>query len=81
MKLESGPEKSFTIERANEIRQEIEEVLALIDSGKVSDENFKSKLRRLKTSLSELVRHRIIRIKVKEIITKIETLEQYQNLH
>ncbi|MFZ8805998.1 MAG: hypothetical protein ACO2OW_00160 [Minisyncoccia bacterium] len=80
MKLESGPEKSFTIERAEEIRQEIEEVLALIDSGEVSDENFKSKLRRLKTCLSELARHHIIRIKAKEIITKIETPEQYQNL-
>jgi hypothetical protein len=80
MTLESGPKKPFTIERAEEIKQEIEEVIALIESGEVLDENFKSKLRRLKTSLSELVRHCIIRINMKEIITKIETPEQYQNL-
>ena len=80
MKIEPGPKKPFTIERAEEIKREIEEVIALIESGEVLDEDFKSKLRRLKTSLSELVRHRIIRIKAKEIITKIETLEQYRNL-
>jgi hypothetical protein len=81
MKLESGPEKSFTIERAEEIRQEIEEVIALIDSGNVLSEDFINKLQGLKDDLSELVTYHIIR---REIITKIDIiinlLKQYNNL-
>jgi Mg2+ and Co2+ transporter CorA len=81
MKLESGPEKPFTIERAEEIRQEIEEVLALIKSGKVLGKDFEEKLKGLKKDLLELVRHHIIR---REIITKIDIiinlLKQYNNL-
>jgi len=82
MKLESGPEKSFTIERAEEIRQEIEEVISLIDRGNVLGKDFINKLQGLKGNLSELVTHHIIR---REIITKtkIERLEnfliQYEN--
>jgi hypothetical protein len=81
MKLESGPEKSFTIERAEEIRQEIEEVIALIDSENVLSEDFINKLQGLKDGLSELVTYHIIR---REIITKIDIiinlLKQYNNL-
>jgi hypothetical protein len=75
MKLESGPEKSFTIERANEIRQEIEEVISLIDSGNVLSEDFINKLQGLKDDLSELVTYHIIR---GEVITTIEMFEKSQ---
>jgi uncharacterized phage infection (PIP) family protein YhgE len=81
MKLESGPEKSFTIKRANEIRQEIEEVISLIDSGNVLGKDFINKLQGLKGDLSELVTYHIIR---RENITKIDIiinlLKQYNNL-
>jgi hypothetical protein len=73
MKLESRPEKPFTIERAEEIRQEIEEVLALIKSGKVLGKDFEEKLKGLKKDLLELVRHHIIR---REVITTIEIFEK-----
>jgi len=72
MKLESGPEKSFTRERAEEIRQKIKEVLALIKSGKVLGKDFEEKLQGLKGDLLELVRHHIIR----EAITTIEMFEK-----
>ncbi len=81
MKLESGPEKFFTIERAEEIRQKIKEVIALIDSGDVLGEDFINKLEELKNGLLELSRHRVIR---REVITKIGILKnlliQYKNL-
>jgi hypothetical protein len=81
MKLESGPEKSFTIERAEEIRQKIKEVIALIDSRKVLGEDFINKLEELKNGLLELLRHHIIR---REVITNIDIiinlLKQYENL-
>jgi len=81
MKLESGPEKSFTRERAEEIRQKIKEVISLIDSGNVLGEDFINKLQGLKGDLSELVTHHIIR---REIIIKIDIiinlLKQYNNL-
>ena len=81
MKLESGPEKPFTIERAEEISQKIKEVISLIDSGDILGEDFKNKLQGLKGDLSELVTHHIIR---REIITKIDIiinlLKQYNNL-
>jgi len=74
------PEKSFTIERAEKIKRKIEEVIALIKSGKVLGKDFEEKLKWLKKDLSELVRHHIIR---REIITKIGILEnlliQYEN--
>jgi hypothetical protein len=40
MKLESEPEKPFTRERAEEISQKIEEVIALIKSGNVLGKDF-----------------------------------------
>jgi hypothetical protein len=40
MKIELGPEKPFTIERAEEISQKIKEVISLIDSGNVLGEDF-----------------------------------------
>jgi hypothetical protein len=80
MKIELGPEKPFTIERAEETKRKIKEVIALIDSGGVLGKDFRNKLEELKNSLLELLKHHVIR---REIITKIEILEnlliQYEN--